>query len=121
MSHRLGQGSPSGLRTWAAVGPSRGPGYSSSQMTSAQDGDLLSAGALQYKNTTLPAHGMGGEMDTQAFVDDRGAQAKKASLGGGLWTSVWKDIQTVVRMSDVGAPGGLNLSSVSVYRLCRHW
>lgn len=39
-----------------------------------------------------------------------------------LWTSeAWKDIQRVVRMSDFGAPGGLNLSSVSVYRLYRHW
>lgn len=42
--------------------------------------------------------------------------------GRGPWTSeAWKDIQRVVRMSDFGAPGGLNLSSVSIYRLCRHW
>lgn len=40
-------------------------------MTSAPTGiSALSAGALQYKNTTLPARSMESEMDTQAFVDD---------------------------------------------------
>ena len=47
---------------------------------------------------------------------------ESTTRGRGPWTSeAWKDIQRVVRMSDFGAPGGLNLSSVSVYRLCRHW